>query len=143
MPPVTAPIIGMMTSPTSEFTMPENAAPMITPMARSTTLPRSANFLNSSSMAMSPPLRHGRAQPSKGRRAFARLVPATTRNRLLTAPRHPLIDQAGVHHRLAHSGLRLLARRHHRQPHGIGALADERHRILDRRRTRFDKQINV
>ena len=58
-PPVTAPMMGVMTSPTSEFTIDENAAPMITPMARSTTLPRNANFLNSSSMAYaSLPNRH-------------------------------------------------------------------------------------
>jgi hypothetical protein len=47
---VIAPMIGIMTSPTSEFMMPEKAAPMITPMARSTTFPRSANFLNSASI---------------------------------------------------------------------------------------------
>src|SRR4029077_16950417 len=142
-------MIGMMTSPTSELTMPENAAPMITPMARSTTLPRNANFLNSSSMAMLPPEKApswpcaGHPRPGARRTWMAGTNPAMTRNRLLTSPRHPLIGQAGVHHRLAHSGLRLLARRHHRQPHGIGALAYERHRIFDRRRARFDKQIYV
>src|SRR3974390_2618433 len=47
-PPVTAPTTGMMMSPTSEFTMAPKAAPMITPIARSTTLPRIANFLKSS-----------------------------------------------------------------------------------------------
>src|SRR5215211_124746 len=45
-----APMIGMKMSPTSESTMRPKAAPMITPMARSTTLPFRANFLNSSSM---------------------------------------------------------------------------------------------
>jgi hypothetical protein len=50
---VTAPITGMKTSPTSESMILPNAAPMITPIARSTTLPRRANFLNSSSMATS------------------------------------------------------------------------------------------
>src|ERR1700754_1507070 len=43
-------MIGMMRSPTIEFTIALNAAPMITPIARSTTLPFRANFLNSSSM---------------------------------------------------------------------------------------------
>src|SRR5882672_12608236 len=43
-------MIGMMTSPTSELTMAPKAAPMITPTARSTTLPRRANFLKSSIM---------------------------------------------------------------------------------------------
>src|SRR5215208_5545506 len=47
-----APMIGMKMSPTSESTMRPKAAPMITPMARSTTLPFSANFLNSSSIGV-------------------------------------------------------------------------------------------
>src|SRR6476646_5428821 len=45
------PMIGMITSVTSESTILPKAAPMITPMARSTTLPRNANFLNSWSMS--------------------------------------------------------------------------------------------
>src|SRR5262247_2806684 len=98
MPPVIAPITGITTSPTREFTIPEKAAPMITPTAKSTTLPRSANFLNSSSMTV---------------------------------------------HLTAHGLLRFLTGRHHRQPHCVGTLADERHRILDRRRTGFNKQIDV
>src|SRR3954465_13446085 len=47
------PTSGMMTSVTSESTILPKAAPMITPMARSTTLPRNANFLNSWSIALS------------------------------------------------------------------------------------------
>jgi hypothetical protein len=43
----------MMMSWTSEVTIAPKAAPMITPTARSTTLPRIANFLNSSSMNVS------------------------------------------------------------------------------------------
>src|SRR5262245_3139109 len=128
MPPLIAPMIGMMTSPTSEFTMPENAAPMITPIARSTTFPRNANFLNSSSMVVASPLRHGRACPGHPR------LPC-----FKTYDPEKLINQARVHHGLAHSGLRLLARRHHRQPHGVGAFADQRHCILDRRRARFNE----
>src|SRR5882757_7572847 len=46
-----APMTGMITSATSDETMLPKAAPMITPTARSTTLPRNANFLNSSSKA--------------------------------------------------------------------------------------------
>jgi len=49
---VTAPIAGLMMSLTSEFTIAVNAAPMTMPTARSTTLPRIANFLNSSSIAV-------------------------------------------------------------------------------------------
>ena len=48
---MTAPMIGMMMSATSDVTIAPNAAPMITPTARSTTLPRIANFLKSSSIA--------------------------------------------------------------------------------------------
>src|ERR1051326_2634405 len=43
---------GVMMSLTSELTMLVKAAPMTTPTARSTTLPRMANFLNSEKMAM-------------------------------------------------------------------------------------------
>ena len=46
-PPVTTPIGGMMMSSTSDLTMVEKAAPMMMPTAMSTTLPRSANSLNS------------------------------------------------------------------------------------------------
>src|SRR4051812_20536729 len=45
------PIGGMMTPSTSVVTIFPNAAPMITPTARSTTLPRAMNSLNSFSMA--------------------------------------------------------------------------------------------
>jgi len=41
---------GMMISLTSELTILPKAAPMITPMARSSTLPRMANSLNSSNI---------------------------------------------------------------------------------------------
>src|SRR6187200_3542574 len=49
-----APMIGMMSSPTSDVTIAPKAAPMMTPTARSITLPRIANFLNSSNII--PPL---------------------------------------------------------------------------------------
>src|SRR3954471_13738038 len=39
---------------TRESTILPNAAPMITPTARSTTFPRKANFLNSSNMPIPP-----------------------------------------------------------------------------------------
>src|SRR3974390_2944208 len=45
-------MMGMMMSLTSDVTMAPNATPMITPTARSTTFPRSANFLNSSSIPL-------------------------------------------------------------------------------------------
>src|SRR3954447_19169583 len=45
-------MIGMMMSSTSEVTMAPNATPMTTPTARSTTLPRRANFLNSSNIKL-------------------------------------------------------------------------------------------
>src|SRR5439155_14581008 len=46
-------MIGMMMSATTELTIAPKAAPMMTPIARSTTLPRMANFLNSVSIASS------------------------------------------------------------------------------------------
>src|SRR5882724_4648069 len=50
-PPMSRPTGGMITSLTSDVTMPPNAAPMTTPTARSTTLPLRENSLNSLSMA--------------------------------------------------------------------------------------------
>src|SRR5690606_20057595 len=47
-PPRIRPIGGIMTSLTSEVTIPPKAEPMTTPTARSMTLPRMANVLNSS-----------------------------------------------------------------------------------------------
>jgi hypothetical protein len=49
-PPVIAPMIGMMMSPTREVTIPPKAAPIMTPTARSTTLPFIANSRNSLSI---------------------------------------------------------------------------------------------
>src|SRR5271163_1685820 len=51
-PPRPRPMGGISTSLTRELTMPVKDAPMITPTARSTTLPRTANFLNSVSKDM-------------------------------------------------------------------------------------------
>ena len=59
------PMIGMMMSLTSESTILPKAAPMITPMARSTTLPRIANFLNSWSIVPSMRCQDTRSQTSK------------------------------------------------------------------------------
>src|SRR5688572_27693869 len=50
---MTLPIGGMMMSFTREFTTPPKAAPIITPTARSRTLPRIANALNSWNMGTS------------------------------------------------------------------------------------------
>src|SRR4029079_15926863 len=60
--PKMRPMIGMMMSVTSESTILPKAAPMITPMARSTTLPRNANFLNSWSIV---PSLSGHAKPDQ------------------------------------------------------------------------------
>jgi hypothetical protein len=46
----------MMTFSVSEVTILPNAAPMITPTARSSTLPRAMNVLNSCNMPMSFPV---------------------------------------------------------------------------------------
>src|SRR5688572_276494 len=50
MPPTIAPISGMMMSATSELTILPKAVPMMTPTARSTTLPLIANSRNSRKM---------------------------------------------------------------------------------------------
>src|SRR5213079_3067585 len=101
-------MIGMITSPTSEVTMPPKAAPMMTPTARSTTLPFIANSLNSFSMAKSSPRR----------RAFS--VSAMRR----------LVDQAGMHHGTAHGHAGRFLHRHHRQAQPLIHLAEQRHRIF-------------
>src|SRR6516162_9520158 len=66
-------MMGDRISPTSELTIAPKAAPTITPMARSTAFPRSANFLNSSIMGRSrvltqaaPAVRHSRARQRSG-----------------------------------------------------------------------------
>src|ERR1700733_12082596 len=97
----------MMMSPTSELTIAPKAAPMITPTARSTTLPRIANFLNSSSME-SP------------------IAPSPAPPRCAGEGKKSSVDQAGVDHGLSNRGLRLFRRRHHWQAQHIGAFADER-----------------
>src|SRR5512145_902320 len=53
MPPVSMPMGGMRMSFTSELTILPKAVPMITPTARSMTLPRMANSLNS--LNITPP----------------------------------------------------------------------------------------
>src|SRR6185295_6226165 len=57
------PIAGMMRSVTSESTILPKATPMMTPIARSTTLPRIANFLNSCSIVSS--VASGHAKPDQ------------------------------------------------------------------------------
>src|SRR4029077_9903908 len=94
---------GIMISLTSEATIAPNAAPMMTPTARSTTLPRIANFLNSSSMI----------RPSV---AIGLLRRHPKRTAIKTSKVTGLVDQSGVHHGFAHGDLCLFARRHHRQP---------------------------
>src|SRR5262245_22733970 len=48
-------MMGMIRSPTTESTILPNAPPMITPTARSITLPLTANSRNSLAMPMRPP----------------------------------------------------------------------------------------
>src|SRR5271156_5675552 len=100
----------MMISPTSEVTMAPKAAPMMTPTARSTTLPFIANSRNSFSM-LETFLR------SSGEEC------AILRNS---------IDQAGMHHGAAHRDARGLGYRHHRQPQLLVHLAEQRQRVFHR-----------
>src|SRR3954470_6957955 len=98
----------MITSPTSELTIAPKAAPMMTPTARSTTLPFTANSRNSLSIRvpLSSTLMNG-------------------------SPAGGSVDQAGVHHGAAYGNARRLGDRHHRQPQRLVHLAEQRHRILD------------
>src|SRR4051794_22191808 len=107
---------GVMMSTTSELTIAPKAAPMITPMARLTTLPRNANFLNSSSMA----------RPCLDReRGLAEDVTRRGGLRFANPPyRTHSIDQPRMHHCLAHEALRAFGRWHHRQAHRVRALAE-------------------
>src|SRR5262249_32216534 len=99
---------GMTISPTSELTIAPNAAPIITPTARSTTLPRMANFLNSSSIGPSPQLLD-MTKAKDASRSGAKQAAAQPSN-------SASIDQSGMYHGLADRNLRLLGGRHHRQP---------------------------
>src|SRR5271170_247884 len=100
-------MIGMMISPTSELTMAPKATPMMTPTARSTTLPFMANSRNSFSICK--PFLFGCAD----RKAYG-------------SKRKGLIDEAGMDHRAAHRDPRRLRHRHHRQPQLLVHLAEQR-----------------
>src|SRR3981189_28319 len=90
-------MIGMMMSPTSEGTMPPNAAPMMTPTARSTTLPFIANSRNSLSICS----------------------PFCSTSITVEG----LVDEARMHHGAAYRHARGLGHRHHRQGQLFFALA--------------------
>src|SRR3569833_2987427 len=111
-----APMMGMMTSPTSELTIAPKAAPIKTPTARSTTLPFIANSLNSFSTA----------NPLLRRRAYSEGAIAAA-----TSLENALVDQAGVHHGAAHGDARSFLHRHHWQTQPLVHLAEQRHRIFD------------
>src|ERR1700730_15571661 len=117
-------MIGMMRSPTSEVTMPPKAAPMITPTARSTTLPFIANSRNSLSIC----------SPSSS---------ALRIGRLMVAPSQALVDQARMNHGAAHRDARRLGYRHHRQPQRLVDLAEQRERVFHRRRVGLDEEIGM
>src|SRR3954465_7159094 len=105
-------MMGIITSPTSDVTMAPKAAPMMTPTARSTTLPFMANSRNSVSIR----------------------VPLSSI--AMKAPRSASasVDEAGVNHRAAHGNAGRLGDRHHRQPQRLVQLAEQRQRVLDRAR---------
>src|SRR4030095_8150846 len=104
-------MIGMMMSPTSDVTIAPKAAPMITPTARSTTLPFIANSRNSFSMLASPLRSSGVVSHHPGS-----LIGSDSPEPGPTSLENALIDQAGMHHGAAHGDSRRLGHRHHRQP---------------------------
>src|SRR5262249_24665958 len=97
-------MIGMMMSPTSDVTIAPNAAPMMTPTARSTTLPFMANSRNSFSMAA--------------------ILLAVERRKTRPAGS---VDQAGMHHGAAHRDTSRLGHRHHRKTQLLVHLAEQGH----------------
>src|SRR3546814_16545877 len=95
------PIGGITTSFTSEFTMPVNAAPMMRPTARSTTLPRAKHSRYSFSIRIPPTAwragTHGTGdgpdRPRAIRRGTGRLVHEPARDdKLQHRPSHPGLD---------------------------------------------------
>src|SRR4051812_9125016 len=57
--------------------------------------------------------------------------------------RMALVDQTRMDHRLAHGAACLVGGRHHWQSHVFTALADQRHRVLDRSGARLDEEIDM
>src|ERR1700754_3320537 len=112
-------MIGMMISATSEDTIAPKAAPMITPTARSTTLPFIAKSRNSFNICQAPSFSAGRTS---------------------AGPRKS-VDQPRMHHRVADRDARRLRHRHHRQAQLLLHLAEQRQRVLDRRRIAFDEEV--
>src|ERR1700723_904285 len=121
----------MMMSATIEVTIAPNAAPMMTPTARSTTLPFIAKSRNSFSIQLPPLAIHRRKQrpqssPRSGLKpisyfdAFSSCEPAST------SLENALIDQTGMHHGTTHRHARGFGHRHHRQPQRLVHLAEQR-----------------
>src|ERR1700732_1365654 len=117
-------MIGMMMSPTSEVTIAPKAAPMMTPTARSITLPFIANSRNSFSI----------------RKPFSSTSLAGL---CITETSERLVDQTGMHHGAAHRRAGGLGHRHHRQPQRLVHLAEQRQRIFHRRGIGLDEEIGV
>src|SRR5215212_1725015 len=103
------------------------AAPMITPMARSTTFPRKANFLNSSNIFSVPPSKDVARKDERN---------SVCRDRTVCL----LIGQTGMDHRPADGGFGRFGKRDHGQPYRLSALAEQRKRVLRRRRICFEEQ---
>src|SRR5262249_58027559 len=111
-----APMTGVRMSPTSELTMAPKAAPMITPIARSTALPRNANFLNSSSMRCSHAAPAGSSVDAAARRVGRVFAAHDLLDGKCQSARGRLVGQAGVDHCLAPGGTRFLPPRDPSQP---------------------------
>src|SRR3979411_1887466 len=113
-----------MMSPTSEATMPPKAAPMITPTARSTTLPFIANSRNSFSIR----------KPFSSTSLTGLLIPETFEGS---------VDQPRMHHRTAHGRAGGLGHRHHRQAQRLVHLAEQRESVFHRRRIGLEEEIGM
>src|SRR5947209_5455881 len=105
-------MIGMMISPTSEVTIAPKAAPMMTPTARSTTLPFMANSRNSFSM-LNPLLR----STDEARSKFFILTRFLHANRFPLRSKTLLVDEARMHHGVADDDAGWRRHRHQREAH--------------------------
>src|ERR1041384_3609708 len=146
MPPTATPISGLMTSLTRLFTTPVKAAPIMMPIARSTTLPRATKARNSpiqpgcfgrlklvlmrfspccprartSRESVSPALEIGQAAVGVGLDAFLEILGAAQPillDQLAFGGRLDLVDEAAAHR---------LARRQDRERGGLGDFEGER-----------------
>src|SRR3984957_7040703 len=118
-------MIGMMISATIELTIAPNAAPIMTPTARSTTLPFIAKSRNSFSIQLLPWLSTAASNgpnpaPVQDRNSSLYFKAFSSREPASTSLENALIDQTGMHHGATHRHARGFGDLHHREPQRLG-----------------------